>query len=226
MRKLFALFSVIVLASLLAACGGGIAPISTAVPSTQTARVVTATPEATVVETATSEPTKTSEPTLAPTATATLVPTLVPTATEVETLVSVDSTLVLANAPVSDGLRLQTAEDIRSFFKTATLKWVAGGKGLWVAGAQGSLVRPLVFAEMPEGMTAEIQCVQYHNFDGELVIKEVCAGAEPSFSKAIPAGTVLTVWLEWVVEGSESETWAEGFIDRPCLCADGDCRDE
>lgn len=214
MKKFLLFVIVIVLASLLAGCSVGTTstPGPTALAAANQAFEQTATAQAEanrlVIQQAVAATQTAMAPTLMP-ATPTLTAlTMTPTATTVALL------------------QLKTAEDVRAFFQAKTLKWVAGGEGLWVAGAQGSLVNELTFADMPEGMTLEAQCIQYHNLDGELVIKKVCADAETRFSKTIPANTVVTAWLEWVIEGSENESWPEGFIDKPCKCADGDCRDQ
>lgn len=206
MKKLFVIF--VLLASLLLASCQTQTPVLTSTPDpTLAAASVNAVANQALTQTAQAV-LPSATPTLMPATPTLTAPTMTPTATQVALL------------------QLKTAKDVRDFFQTKTLKWVAGGEGLWVAGAQGSLVNELTFADMPEGMTLEVQCIQYHNLDGELVIKKVCADAETRFSKTIPANTVVTAWLEWVIEGSENESWPEGFTDKPCKCADGDCRDE
>jgi hypothetical protein len=121
-------------------------------------------------------------------------------------------------------LQLKTAEDVREFFSSIE-GWVSGGDaGQWTAGAQGVLAKDLILRNMPEGMIFEFECVQYSTFSGRIQTKKVCADATVRFSEVIPAGSFGTLWLEWAVQGSE-ESWEEGFVNKPCICADGDCRD-
>lgn len=122
-------------------------------------------------------------------------------------------------------LQLKTAEDVRVFF-TDIEGWVSGGDaGQWTAGAQGVLAKDLILRNMPEGMVFEFECVQYSNLGNELISKKVCPDAEIRFSEVIPAGAFGTLWLEWAVQGSDDELWKEGFVNKPCICPDGDCRE-
>lgn len=218
MRKLFVVLSVLAMLSLvLSACGtqapaGTVNSEATSVAATVQA-LVPATPTPNVIATSVAATVQALTPTAAVTETpsATLTPTNAPTLTNTPTAMPV-------------ALRMRTAEDVREFFSDIE-GWVSGGDaGQWVAGAQGTLAEDLELKSMPEGMTFEFECVQYYNLGGKLYTKKVCDDAVIRFSEVIPEGSVGTVWLEWPVKGSANEKWEEGFVNKPCECADGDCR--
>lgn len=211
-------FTLLILASfVLAACGGTPAPAGTAPTSaaavyaartevipTQTPWVVTATSAPAEAEGQTEMPEPTE--TLAPTTTGTPLPT---------------STL----APV--GLQLRTATDMRAFGRV--IGWVTGGaNGEFVQGAQIALKSDFALKTLPEGYVFEFECVQYTVMNGEVTAKPVCEGALIRFgtNSIVPAGSIGTLWLSHAVVGSETELWEEGFLNLPCKCPDGDCRDE
>lgn len=201
MKKLLFVVFFVLMVSLLTGCSG-VAPVETPDPTLQAIseqavinQGLTQTAQAVVLT-----------PTLMP-ATPTLTATPAPTATPVVFL------------------RLKTAEDVRVFF-TDIEGWVSGGDaGQWTAGAQGVLAKDLILRNMPEGMIFEFECVQYSNLGDELISKKVCSDATIRFSEVIPAGAFGTLWLEWAVQGSDDELWQEGFVNKPCICPDGDCRE-
>jgi hypothetical protein len=204
-------FVSLVLASLvLAACGPTAAgtPVATIPVATQTARVVE------VVVTATHEPTQATEDqaeTPEP-ATETAAPAVnTPTPT-----------------PTLAGPQLRTAEDIRSLGKVTG--WVTGGaSGEFIAGAQLELKRDTPLLDiLQDGVVYEFQCVHYLALNGEVHAKPVCESGLVRFStgSVLPKGAIGTLWLPWAVKGDPNESWDEGFLNAPCLCPDGDCRDE
>lgn len=129
--------------------------------------------------------------------------------------------------PITAGPQLRTAEDIRVLGKV--LGWVTGGnEGQWVAGAQVELKSEFKLNTLPSGVVFEYECVQYFVLNGEVQTKVVCQDALVRFdtTSIVPAGTVGTFWLPWAVKGSATEEWLEGFLNLPCECSDGDCRDQ
>lgn len=194
MRKFLFIVSLLAVTSLALVACGGNQPSTSPLSAEDLVATLTAMPTNTPLPTATIVPTRTPLPT------ATLVPSV-----------------------LDEGMPLRTAEDLRTLFDKVN-GWVSGGEGKWVAGAQGALAKDLVLKDLPEGATFEFQCVQYHTLDSVVVIKKVCPGATISFSETIPAGSIGTMWLNWPVQGSENETWKEGFLNKPCPCANGDCR--
>jgi hypothetical protein len=131
------------------------------------------------------------------------------------------------DTPAPVGPQLRTAEDIRALGKV--LGWVTGGNGEFVAGAQLELKHDVPLLDiLQDGVVYEFQCVHYLQINGEVHAKPVCEGGLVRFSSTsvLPKGAIGTLWLPWAVQGSPTEEWAEGFLNAPCLCADGDCRDE
>jgi hypothetical protein len=152
----------------------------------------------------------TTVPTATLTATATSAPTNTPTPTF---------------TPTPAGPQLRTATDVRAFGRV--IGWVTGGeKGEFVQGAQIALKSAFALKTLPEGDVLEFECVQYIVINGEVSAKPVCPGALVRFGtdSMVPADSILTLWLSHPVVGSETEKWDEGFLNKPCICADGDCR--
>lgn len=217
MRKFFTPVSLLVLASLvLAACG--------AVNPTPQVVVVTATPEATSTPSGEEMMATVAEQfyaTVTAQAAEGQVEEPAPTATQAPT-----GTPLPTETPVN-GPQLRTAEQMRAFGRV--IGWVTGGSaGEFVQGAQVALKEDFVLNTLPEGYVFEFECVQYSVLNAEVQAKVVCTGALIRFgtTSVVPAGSIGTLWLTHPVVGSETEQWAEGFLNAPCLCSDGDCRDE
>lgn len=144
-----------------------------------------------------------------------------------ETLAPPTATPAPTDTPAPVGPQLRTAEDIRALGKV--FGWVTGGNaGQWVAGAQVELKNDFKLNTLPDGVVFEYECVQYFVLNGEVQTKVVCQGALVRFdtNSTVPAGAVGALWLPWAVKGSATEEWLEGFLNLPCICPDGDCRDE
>lgn len=222
MKKLLFVVFFVLMTSLLAACSSKPEPapvnsnatsiaatVQALVPATPTRDVVADSVKATIVAmtpSAVTEEVMEQTETPAPTATGTPLPT--------KTLVPV-------------GLQLRTASDIRAFGRV--IGWVTGGaNGDFVQGAQIALKSDFTLKTLPEGEVLEFECVQYIVMNGEVHAKPVCDGAIIRFNttSVVPEGSIGTLWLTHPVVGSEIEQWAEGFINEPCICSDGDCRDQ
>lgn len=216
--KRFLLVAVLfVLASSLAACARAQAPAGTIAP-TQTPWVVTATAPAVAETKVMGTTTLPTEPT----------PALVtlPEAIETALITSPDSGGVgVLHAELSP--QLKTAEQVRAFGRV--LGWVSGGsKGEFVQGAQVALKNDFLLKTLPSGDIFEFECVHYHVVNDEVMARPVCDGALVRFgtTSVVPAGSIGTLWLTYPVMGNEKEEWAEGFLNEPCICSDGDCRDQ
>lgn len=170
-----------------------------------------------------------------PTAVSTVVPTATLAPTQTARVLVVTTTPAATGTPLSTatatlapvGPQLRTAEEIRDFGRV--LGWVTGGDlGQWVAGAQIELKEDFVLKTLPSGAVYEFECVHYTVINGEVHATPVCEGALVRFGTddIVPKGVIGTFWLPWAVKGSPTEGWEEGFLDEPCLCSDGDCRDE
>ena len=170
---------------------------------------VTPTSVATEVEEKEVVETSTLEPTLEATPTATIQPT-----TEVV---------------VAAVVELKTADDFRAL--GLVNGWVSGGKdGEFVQGAQLSFYEDFDLLSLPNGFIWEHECTQYQRRGDEIFAKAVCGDDTIArFStedSIVPAGTVGTFWAPGAVSASGLEKWDEGFLNAPCECPDGDCRDE
>ena len=151
--------------------------------------------------------TSTPKPTLEATPTATIQPT--------EVVVAV--------------VELKTADDFRAL--GLVNGWVSGGKdGEFVQGAQISFYEDFDLLSLPDGFIWEHECTQYQRRGDEIFAKAVCGDDTIArFStedSIVPAGTVGTFWAPGAVSASGLEKWDEGFLNAPCECPDGDCRDE
>ena len=212
---------VLVLASLLTACSGVQAPIDVNATS------VAATVQALVPATPT--------PDVVATSVAATVQALTPQAEETPTEMS--STPTTASSTTSSTptitptvffptLVLENADEIRDFGRV--LGWVSGGiKGEFVQGAQVSLNEDFVLKTLPDGSIFEFECVQYLSLGGKIVAHPVCKDAMVRFdtNSIVSKGSIGTLWLTNAVKGSSTEKWMEGFLNLPCECSDGDCRD-
>lgn len=148
-------------------------------------------------------------------------PTVQPTATIVPTNTAIPTEVV-------EIIKLKTAYDYRSLGKING--WVSGGKdGEFVQGAQIVLYEDLDLLSLPNGVIWEHECTQYQSHGDKIVAEKVCDDAVIRFSteaSIVPAGTIGTFWGMGPVSGSVLEEWDEGFLNAPCICNDGDCRDE
>lgn len=222
-KQMFVALSLIVLASLaLAACGS-------ATPTPLSSEELT-----NLIEQGVEKALQTAQA-----ATQVAAPTLTPTKTPTPTAIQLTATPVSTSTPngeelmgtveavvTASGPQLRTAEDIRTFGRV--IGWVTGGSsGEFVQGAQIALKSDFLLKTLPEGDVFEFECVHYTVINGEVNAKPVCDGALIRFStnSVVPAGSIGTLWLSHAVVGSETEQWEEGFLNLPCKCADGDCRD-
>ena len=122
---------------------------------------------------------------------------------------------------------LKTAADIRAFGKV--IGWVTGGsQGQFVQGAQVSIKEDWVLNTLPSGYVFEYECVHYVVINDEVHAIPVCDGGliRMDTDTIVPKGTIGTLWAPNAITAPLTEEWEEGFLDEPCLCADGDCRDE
>ena len=152
-----------------------------------------------------------------------------PTATEVEKEEEEvpASTPTVISTEVVEVFELKTAADIRAFGKV--IGWVTGGsEGQFVQGAQVSLKEDWALNTLPFGYVFEYECVHYTVINGEVHATPVCDGGlvRMGTDTIVPKGTVGTLWAPNAITAPLTEEWKEGFLDEPCLCADGDCRDE
>lgn len=121
---------------------------------------------------------------------------------------------------------IRTAEEMRSLGRVTG--WVTGGDGQYVAGAQLELKNDTPLLDiLQDGTVYEFQCVHYLAINGEVHAKPVCEDGLVRFdtNSVLPKGAIGTIWLPWAVKGDSTEKWEEGFLNAPCACADGDCRD-
>lgn len=128
---------------------------------------------------------------------------------------------------VVEALELKTAADIRAFGRV--IGWVTGGsEGQFVQGAQVSLKKDWALNTLPSGYVFEYECVHYVVINDEVHASPVCDGGlvRMDTDTIISKGTVGTLWAPNAITAPLTEEWEEGFLDEPCLCADGDCRDE
>ncbi len=216
-NKVTLLVIVLVLLSLLSACSGVQAPVdvnATSVASTVRA-LVPATPTPDVVAAS-----------VAATIQA-LTPQAEETEAPAEPTTEISSTPTSTPTVVLAALQLQTANDMRAFGKV--IGWVSGGiKGEFVQGAQVSLNEDFVLKMLPTGSIFEFECVQYLSLGGKISAHPVCEGAMVRLdtNSVVSKGSIGTLWLTNAVLGSATEKWEEGFLNLPCECADGDCRDQ
>ena len=128
---------------------------------------------------------------------------------------------------VVEALELKTAADMRDLGRV--IGWVTGGnEGQYVAGAQLEMKNDVPLLDiLQDGVVYEFQCVHYLQINGEVHSKPVCEGGLVRFGteSVLFKGTIGTIWLPMAVQSDATEEWLEGFLNEPCECADGDCRD-
>ncbi len=155
----------------------------------------------------------------------TAAPTTAPATQTPYVIVVTATTQAETPVPTPASPQLRTATDMRAFGRV--IGWVTGGeKGEFVQGAQIALKSAFALKTLPEGDVLEFECVHYVVINGEVSAKPVCPGALVRFGtdSMVPADSILTLWLSHPVVGSETEKWDEGFLNKPCICPDGDCR--
>lgn len=136
------------------------------------------------------------------------------------------STTTPVPAAASTSFKVPTANAMREWAEV--VGWVTNDSGEFVQGAQVILKEDFALNTLDETYVLEVQCVHYSVKNGVVVAEPVCDGGKIIYStnSIVLKGTIGTLWTSHVVVGSATETWPEGFLDKPCACADGDCRDE